>query len=108
MGCKFFLQGSCLKVECPFLHQDIQLYLRPPNDEWRPLSSKKFRRNTGDRDDRDDRDRDHDNREAREVRDEKSDQVSETFHKTKSTKYFSEDDDPYELEDQSEDFASLL
>merc|ERR1711879_61325 len=35
--CKYYMEGSCLKLNCPFLHDPLQLCLRPPNDEWDPL-----------------------------------------------------------------------
>jgi len=44
-ACKFYKDGNCLKQKCPFLHEQIQLYMRPPNDEWLPLAETEFRKN---------------------------------------------------------------
>jgi len=38
--CAFYVKGMCNKLACPFLHENIQLYMRPPNDEWEPLSDR--------------------------------------------------------------------
>jgi len=40
--CKFYMEGNCLKQKCPYLHEQLQLHMRPPNDEWTPLNEKDF------------------------------------------------------------------
>eukprot|EP00494_Astrolonche_serrata_P027894 UN28159 len=42
--CKYFMDGKCMKVNCPFLHDNIQLYLKPPNGSWRPLPTEEYER----------------------------------------------------------------
>jgi len=92
--CKFFKEGSCLKKQCPFLHHEAQLYLRPPNDEWKPLSLSDYKNKSA-------RNRKSPRNEIRR----KNQQLDDSFLSSEDDDYFSEEE--YESS-PDDDFASLL